>query len=112
MSYKQLLGLPLAAALVLCAATVGAGIIGMEECMRDCSREYERCRQNETAESIVEDISCHEIREMCGDRCRNITGYVSCKDQCGDDRDCLQECKDDFKDNVSDYRPYLNRRNN
>ena len=54
----------------------------------------------------------HEIREMCSDRCRNITGYVSCKERCGDDSDCLQGCKDDFSDNVSDYRPYLNRRNN
>lgn len=112
MIQKKLLGLSVVAALMLCATVAGAGIIGMEECMDDCSREYDRCKETETAESAVNDISCHEIREMCSDRCRNITGYVSCKEQCGDDSDCLQGCKDDFSDNVSDYRPYLNRRNN
>jgi hypothetical protein len=82
-------------------------IISQKECSRDCAREFKQCKKTETAASAVDKISCHEIREMCMDRCRNITGYVDCKEKCDGDRNCLSDCQKGFKDNVDDYRPYL-----
>jgi len=86
-----------------------SGIVSSQECSQRCQDSYRECKKKETAASAVNDISCAEIREMCQDRCRNITNYVSCKDKCGGDRDCIKNCQQDFKDNVKDYRPLLDR---
>ncbi|MBN2427709.1 MAG: hypothetical protein JXK94_05175 [Deltaproteobacteria bacterium] len=87
-----------------------SGIVGNEECSRRCAEGYKRCKKHETTETAVNNISCHEMREMCSDRCRNITAYVGCKEKCGNDQSCLKDCKNDFQGNVNDYSPYLNHR--
>ncbi|NLC71804.1 MAG: hypothetical protein GX751_10655 [Desulfuromonadaceae bacterium] len=86
------------------------GMISSSECSQNCRDAYESCKKTETEEKVMKDFSCFEIREMCMDRCRNITGYVPCKDKCHGDPQCLERCKDQFQDNVQDYKPILDRR--
>lgn len=92
------------------ADTGMAGIMSKDECSRRCAEQYRNCKKKETAASAVDDISCHELREMCNDRCDNVAGYVNCKEKCHGDADCLKDCKGEFSSNVDDYRPYLEHR--
>ncbi|GAB6907381.1 exported hypothetical protein [Desulfosarcina cetonica] len=104
------IGLAISLLAVLLAGEMAfAGIMGNDECRRNCADSYRNCKQKETAASAVDDISCHELREMCIQRCDNISGYVDCKEKCHGDESCLKTCKSEFSSNVKDYRPYLDR---
>lgn len=91
--------------LILTTDPTQAGMMGQEECSDRCKDSYEQCIKTETEESVMKGFSCHEGREMCMLRCDNIADYLKCKT---DGDKTLGECKDDFKDDVKDYRPILN----
>jgi hypothetical protein len=86
------------------------GMMSYQECARNCKSSYQECKKKETTESVINDISCVELLEMCQLECRNREDYLNCKRECGDDTDCLASCKEGFMENVPDYRPYLNRK--
>ncbi|SMC17540.1 hypothetical protein SAMN02746041_00337 [Desulfacinum hydrothermale DSM 13146] len=87
------------------------GLMSYDECSRNCQQEYKGCKQKETAESVINDVSCAELLEMCELGCRNRQEYIECKRNCGNDPDCLDKCKERFMRNVPDYRPYLQHKN-
>lgn len=96
---------------LLTGTAFASGMRDKQDCLEECGQDFTECEKTEDADTAM-NITCKELLDMCTDRCKNISTYISCKDQCGNDQNCLKKCKGSFVDEAEDYQPYLENRSN
>ncbi len=92
------------ATVVTVPAWASGGMRDQRTCNTQCRESYVTCKRSETTETVMQGPSCSEMKDMCLSRCANIAEYLDCKDS------GRENCKQNFQDNVKDYRPYLDNR--